>query len=139
MSFATSEEVRRRAACAVTNFSLSEGFSFLHVRRTDYLDNYILLPPYGSRPCTSPAYIRRTVPLFANETLVVATDEPRGSEYYRDLRQALTQPGVRIIYEEEIIRSSTDQYMAFLTLDEVAKRARRMVCTHQDDSAPRLG
>jgi len=118
-------------------------FYFLHIRRTDYLDNNLMAPPLGTRPYTSIAHIAKCLREINDnnikrvrevndnniipeipKTLIISTDE-KSTEYKKNLVKVLKE--FRIIYEEEFITRFpeeflNDNYYTYQVMNEMAKR-----------------
>ena len=120
-------------------------FYFIHIRRTDYLDNTILAPPYGTRPYTSTTHVAKCVKMVENKmnnrtttpmnaehnttpitskTIIVSTDE-KSKEYKKELVDELK--AFRIIYQESFIQQFpemflNDNYYTYQVMNEIAKK-----------------
>ena len=102
-------------------------YVFIHIRRTDFLYNKILAPPYGSQVYTTPEFISTFVKKYIkNKTIFISTDE-RDSKYKEKINELLND--YTIIFEDKIMSHLpeeiiNDNYQIYLILDEISRNAR---------------
>lgn len=105
-----------------------DGYTFIHLRRGDYLHNKVLAPPLGTILCTNPEFIARFVNKTKRigKTIIIATDEVN-IDYKNKIIELL--PNNQIILEENIISNLDeeivkDNYMVYQVMDEIARRSK---------------
>ncbi|VVU94906.1 hypothetical protein CPAV1605_631 [seawater metagenome] len=124
----TSDILKNYATQIISKFKL-ENFTFIHIRRGDFLDNYSLAPPKGTRPYTSPQFISNFIKIkkkINNKTIIIATNE-KNMDYKKKLVEYLDN--YKIIFEEELINDLptnilNDNYCIYLILHEIAKQSK---------------
>lgn len=126
VKYSTSNLLKNYAATIISKQNLDK-FTFIHIRRGDYLDNSILAPPAGVRPYTSPGAVSNFIKTHTlTKTIIIATNE-RDLNYKNTLVNLLDN--YTIIFEEELQTHLppnifNNNYMAYLILHEIAKKAK---------------
>jgi len=123
--YPTSDLLINYAKMILSKFNLDR-FTFIHIRRGDFLDNYKLAPPKGTRPYTSAEYVSNFIKKYiTNKKIIIATDE-KDFDYKKKLVMLLQS--YKLIFEEEYYKYLpnnilNDNYCIYLILHEIARRA----------------
>lgn len=110
-------------------------YTFIHIRRGDFLYNKVLAPPFGTHTYTSPEYISKFIKKInfnIGNIIIIATNE-KSIEYKNNIKKLI--PYKTIIYEENLIDDIlvntiiNDNYMKYQIMDEIAKRSKVNIIT----------
>ena len=126
VKYPISNHLKKYANLILKKMNLND-YVFIHIRRTDFLYNKILAPPYGSQVYTTPEFISTFVKKYIkNKTIFISTDE-RDSKYKEKINELLND--YTIIFEDKIMSHLpeeiiNDNYQIYLILDEISRNAR---------------
>lgn len=132
IKYSTSNLLKSYANTIISKLNL-EKFTFIHIRRGDFLDNHILAPPKGIRPYTSSDFVSNFIKSrITNKNIIVATNE-KNSEYKKTLVELLDD--YNVIFEEEYFKYLpdnilNDNYCIYLISHEIARKAETNIGTH---------
>lgn len=132
IKYTTSNLLKNYAKKIISKLNLGK-FTFIHIRRGDYLNNIVLAPPKGTEPYTSPEFISNFIKSkITNKKIIVATDE-KDSRYKQKLIELLDN--YDIIFEEEYFKYLpkniiNDNYCVYLISNEIAVNAEINIGTH---------
>ena len=124
--YSTSDILKKYATQIISKFKLKD-FTFIHIRRGDFLDHHYLAPPKGTRPYTTPEFVSNFIKKHVtNKTIIIATNE-KDQNYKKKLVEFLDN--YKIIFEEELLNHLptnilNDNYCVYLILHEIAKQSR---------------
>lgn len=128
----TSNILKKYANKIISELNL-KNFTFVHIRRGDFLDNRILAPPEGTRPYTSPEFISKFIKSKTeNNKIFIATNE-NDLNYKNKLVDLLEN--YEIIFEHMMFKYlpdgiSNDNYCIYLISHEIAKKSNINIGTH---------
>lgn len=132
IKYSTSNLLKSYATTIISKFNLDK-FTFIHIRRTDFLDNHVLAPPKGTRPYTSPNFVSNFIKSkITNKSIIVATNE-KDSEYKKTLVELLDD--YNVIFEEAYFKYLpdnilNDNYCIYLISHEIARKAETNIGTY---------
>lgn len=126
VKYPISNHLKKYANLILKKMNLND-YAFIHIRRTDFLYNKILAPPYGSHVYTTPEFISRFFKKYIkNKTIFISTDE-RDSKYKEKISELLND--CTIIFEDQMMsylpeEIINDNYQVYLILDEISRHAK---------------
>ena len=117
------------------------GYTFIHIRRGDFLYNKALAPPNGTITYTSPEYISKFIEKINSSIgpiIIISTNE-KDNEYKNNIKCLL--PHKTILFEEDLINDTIthepithepithDNYMIYQIMDEIARNSKVNIIT----------
>lgn len=123
--YSTSKLLKNYANLIISKMNLGK-FTFIHVRRGDFLHNYILAPPKGTFPYTSPEFISNFIKSKTkNKNIIFATNE-KDTLYKTKIINQLDN--YNIIFEEAYFKYLpdniiNDNFCIYLISHEIARNA----------------
>jgi len=132
ITYSTSNLLKNYAKKIISKLNF-DNFTFIHIRRGDYLNNDVLAPPKGTEPYTSPEFISNFIKSkITNNNIIVATNE-KDPKYKQKLIELLDT--YNLIFEEEYFKYlpdniKNDNYCIYLISNEIATNAEINIGTH---------
>ena len=112
-------------------------YTFIHIRRSDFLDNSNTAPPFGSISYTNPIFIQKVIiEKVKNKNIFIATDEV-DENYKKSLINLLSD--YNLIFENDIYKYIPknildDNYCIFQILYQIAIQSSQNISTTIDIS-----
>ena len=113
----------------IDNIIKKKEYTFIHIRRGDFLDNSVLSRFGGTRVYTEPVFINKVLleKSKENNIIIISTNET-DLNYKRELNKLLS-PTKRLFFEETFIQQlsddiKNDNYMIYSIMNEIANRAK---------------
>ena len=123
INFSTSKLVKKCVNNILSNLKLNN-FTFIHIRRGDFLYNETIAPPDGTHSYTTPEFVAKVLKKkFKN--IFIASNE-KDINYYKKIKELL--PGFNIIIENEILKYIPknlfeDNYFIYQVSHEIALKS----------------
>jgi hypothetical protein len=109
-------------------------YTFIHIRRGDFLNNKVLAPPHGTHPYTTTEFIGEFIKKTSDidKVIIVSTNE-KDNEYKINLK--INLPDKILIFENTFTEKlseniKNDNYMIYQIMDEIARRSNINIITH---------
>ena len=124
VNFKTSKNVKKCAKNILDKLELNN-YTFIHIRRGDFLYNKTLAPPHGSYPYTTPQFVANVLKKRNQKNIFIASNE-KDKKYYQQIKELL--PDFNIINENEILKYIpkellNDNYFIYQVSHEIALKS----------------
>ena len=132
IKYSTSDLLKNYANNIISKLNLNK-FTFIHIRRGDFLNNKVLAPPKGTLPYTSPSFVANFIKSkIKNKNIVIATNET-DPKYKKKLLELLNN--YNLIFEDKYFEYlpdniKNDNYSIYLISNEIANKAEINIGTH---------